>query len=83
MSPVLFELFGEPLRCGHRSHSSIAVRHGSDGRNVDDVTGRQANMKFREQKAIYADCAELSKLLNNTSETLQMRRADGLRIVRH
>jgi hypothetical protein len=30
--PVLFELLGEPLGRGHRSHSSVAVRHGSDGR---------------------------------------------------
>ena len=40
MRPVLFELLGEPFRCGHRSHSSVAVRHGSDGRNVADVTER-------------------------------------------
>jgi hypothetical protein len=26
------------LRRGHRSHSSVAIRHGSDGPNVDDVT---------------------------------------------
>jgi hypothetical protein len=30
--PVLFELLGEPLGRWHRSHSSVAVRHGSDGR---------------------------------------------------
>ena len=36
--PVLFELLGEPLRCGHRSHSSVAVRHCTDGRDVADVT---------------------------------------------
>ena len=41
MRPVLFELLGEPLRCGHRSHSSVAVRQGSDGRNIDDVTERR------------------------------------------
>jgi hypothetical protein len=39
-------LLGEPLGCGHRSHSSVAVRHGSDGRNIDDVTEREAKMKF-------------------------------------
>ncbi len=31
MSAVLFKLPGEPFRCGHRSHSSVAFRHGSDG----------------------------------------------------
>jgi hypothetical protein len=36
---VLFELFGERVRCGHRSHSSVAVRHCTDGRNLTDVTG--------------------------------------------
>ena len=36
---VRFELPGEPLRCGHRSHSSSAVRHCTDGRDVADVTG--------------------------------------------
>ncbi len=46
MRPVLFELLGEPLRCGHRSHSSVAVRHGSDGRNIDDVTEQEEKMKF-------------------------------------
>jgi hypothetical protein len=53
--PVLFELVGEPialaafLRGGHRSHSSVAVRHGSDGPNVDDVTElikQEGKMKF-------------------------------------
>ena len=36
---VLFELLGELLRCGHQSHSSSAVRHCTDGRDVADVTG--------------------------------------------
>jgi len=44
--PVLFELLGEPFRAGHRSHSSVAVRHGSDGRNIDDVTEQGAAMQF-------------------------------------
>jgi hypothetical protein len=44
MRPVLFELLGEPLGRGHRSHSSVAVRHGSDG--IDDVTEREAKVKF-------------------------------------
>jgi hypothetical protein len=38
MGAVLFELLGEPLRCRHQSHSSIAVRHGSDERHTDHVT---------------------------------------------
>src|SRR5438067_2458562 len=46
MTPVLFELLGEPLRRRHRSHSSVVVRHGSDGRNVHDVTEQEAKMKF-------------------------------------
>jgi hypothetical protein len=46
MGPVLFELFGQTLRCRHRSHSFVAIRHGSDGPNVDDVTGREGDMKF-------------------------------------
>src|SRR5439155_17577100 len=46
MAPVLFELLGEPFRRGHRSHSSVVVRHGSDGRNVHDVTKQEAKMKF-------------------------------------
>src|SRR5690349_371768 len=67
----------------NRSHSCVAVRHGSDGRNIDDVTEQEAEMKFvllvyqgstplpgsdrwkalseAEQKAIYADYAELNK----------------------
>jgi hypothetical protein len=61
----------------------VAIRHGSDGRNVDDVTEQEAMMKFvmlvyqgttplpgsdrwqalpeSEQKAIYADYAEVNK----------------------
>jgi len=35
---VLFESVGKQLRFGHRSHSSVAVRHGGDGPNIDDVT---------------------------------------------
>ena len=76
-------LFGELLGCGHQSHSSASVRHGSDGRNIDDVTEQGATMQFvlmiyqgttplpgsdrwhalseTEQKAIYADYAELNK----------------------
>src|SRR6476661_8189545 len=83
MRPMLFELLGKPFRCRHRSHSSVAVRHGSDARNIDDVTEQEAMMKFvllvyqgstplpgsdrwqalsdAEQKAIYADYAELNK----------------------
>lgn len=45
MRPVLFEWPGEPLRYGHRSHSSVAVRHGSDGPNVDDVTEQEGNVE--------------------------------------
>src|SRR4030095_7402656 len=44
--PVLFELLGKPLWRRHRSHSSVAVRPSSDGRNIDDVTEREAKMKF-------------------------------------
>src|SRR4029453_16067290 len=77
------ELLGELFKRGHRSHSSVAVRHGSDGRNIDDVTNQGAKMQFvlmiyqgttplpgsdrwqglseAEQKAIYADYAELNK----------------------
>jgi hypothetical protein len=38
MGPVLFEDIGEALRRRHRSHSSVAFRHGTDGRNAADVT---------------------------------------------
>src|SRR5262249_6987839 len=42
-----FELLGELLRCGHQSHSSVSLRHRSDGRNIDDVTDRTGGqMKF-------------------------------------
>jgi hypothetical protein len=37
-TPML-PLLGEPLRCGHQSHSSSTVRHCTDGRDVADVTG--------------------------------------------
>jgi hypothetical protein len=82
MRPVLFEFLGEPLG-GGQSHSFVVVRPSSDGRSIDDVTKREAQMKFvmlvyqgstplpgsdrwqalpePEQKAIYADYAELSK----------------------
>jgi hypothetical protein len=46
MSAVLFELLSEPLRCGHQSHSSVAVRHGSDGPYVDDVTEQEPKVIF-------------------------------------
>src|SRR5262245_32032832 len=54
MRAMSFELVGQRLRYEHRSHSSVAVRHGSDGLIVDDVTepaggmaGKQeATMKF-------------------------------------
>jgi len=83
MPAVLFELRAELFSCGHRPHSSVAVRHGSDGRDITDVTEQETEMKFvllvyqgstplpgsdswqaltdAEQKAIYADYAELNK----------------------
>jgi len=113
MRAVLFELLGERLGWGHRSHSSVVVRHGSDGRNMNDVTGQEEKMKFvmmvyqgstplpgsdrwqalpeAEQRAIYADYAELNKIegvgqglplgLPDASRTVQVR--DGKTQVRN
>ena len=91
----------------------MAVRHGSDERNIDDVTEREAKIKFvmlvyqgstplpgsdrwqalaeSEQKAIYAEYAELNKAegvapglplgLPDASKTVQVR--DGKTQVRN
>ncbi len=47
---VLFKLLSELLRCGHRSHSSGAVRHCTDGRTATDVTGPTHKEKRNEDQ---------------------------------
>jgi hypothetical protein len=46
MGSVLIELLSQPFRGGHRSHSSIAIRHGRDGRNIAGVTVKENDVTF-------------------------------------
>jgi hypothetical protein len=47
MCPMRFELLGELLRGGHRSHSSVATFNPDDGRNVADVTNLRSSVSER------------------------------------
>jgi predicted enzyme related to lactoylglutathione lyase len=57
---MVLELLGEPLRCGHRSHSSFAVRHCTDGREATDVTARRIRRVHMKIKltSVYVDDQE-------------------------
>jgi hypothetical protein len=59
---MLLESLGKPLRCGHRSHASVALRHGSDGPIVDDVNrtgGRSESMETATDPAARMSAARL------------------------
>src|SRR5687768_14600121 len=50
-SPARLELPGEPLRCGHQSHSSSAVRYCTDGRDQRWSLSRKIDAPDRTQSS--------------------------------